>query len=148
MSRPRVVRDLVLAATLFCGAHLPAHDQWFVEEFRRGDVNEDGLVDVTDAVMILKVLFVGDTDLWCEDKADTDDSGVLDVTDSLYLLSFVYLGGDPIPEPYTLYGRDPSEDDLVSCGFWTPHGLGDSPGNLWIDFRDLNPPGAVEGWRA
>jgi hypothetical protein len=83
--------------------------------FRRADANEDGLVDMSDAISVFSVLFRGEGYFACRDSADANDDGNIDISDGIYLLNFLFRGGEDLPPP----GRetcdlDPSEDD-VSC---------------------------------
>lgn len=84
--------------------------------FRRGDVNEDGDVDISDVVAILGMLFLGSFAPPCEDAADIDDDGAVDITDPIALLMYLFNRGvpPPPPGPRTL-GIDPTPDDLT-CG--------------------------------
>jgi len=79
--------------------------------FRRGDVDDDGDLTLTDAVAILLGLFSGAT-FACADAADANDSGDLNLTDAIYLLNHLFLGGAPPPAPFETRGADPSEDTL------------------------------------
>lgn len=73
----------------------------------------DGIVDLTDAVRILRYLFLpGVQELACEKAADVDDNGNLEVTDSVYLLSHLFRGEAPPPAPFPTPGEDPTADDL------------------------------------
>jgi CD109 antigen len=84
-------------------------------KFRRGDSNNDGTVNLSDAVTALNYLFLG---VWnhpqsfCEDAADTNDDGTLNITDPIYILNFLFLGGRAPPEPYPDPGEDPTVDKL------------------------------------
>ena len=82
--------------------------------FNRGDVNDDGDSDVSDAVAILLHLFAGVGQLACLDAADVTDDGALDLTDSIYLLRYLFLGEQSIPAPSFTCGPDPTLDSL-SC---------------------------------
>jgi len=82
--------------------------------FRRGDVDFDGHLAITDAVLVLRFLFQGGF-LPCHDAADIDDLGSLDITDPILLLEFLYLGGDaPLP-PFPECGIDEIEDIMPVC---------------------------------
>ncbi len=87
-------------------------------EFRRGDSNTDGRVDVSDAVGTLGTLFLGGDALVCEDAADADDSGALDITDAVFTLGFLFLGGRAPgdPGPVTC-GADPTGDGLDCASY-------------------------------
>jgi len=81
-------------------------------EFRRGDPDGSGSLDLTDAVFILNYLFLAGTRPSCIDAADTDDSGSLDLTDAVYSLNFQFLAGPPFPFPGPIdCGADGSPDE-------------------------------------
>src|ERR1041384_5068 len=66
--------------------------------FRRGDVNEDGLVDLSDPLRTLSFLFAGTPPaLDCEKAADTNDDGRLDINDPVFLLGYLFLGAAEPP---------------------------------------------------
>jgi hypothetical protein len=83
-------------------------------EFRRGDPNGDGAVDISDAVAILNSLFLGTGKLSCQEAADGNDDGALDISDPVFLLSYLFQGGPPPAEPLAACGADPTPDGL-SC---------------------------------
>lgn len=76
------------------------------EEFLRGDVNTDGRVSVSDALMLRRWLFNGDRSPSCHHAADFDDSGNLNIADTIRLLNYLILGGDPPAAPYPDLGLD------------------------------------------
>ncbi|MBI4583248.1 MAG: right-handed parallel beta-helix repeat-containing protein [Planctomycetes bacterium] len=80
--------------------------------FRRGDANEDGDVDITDAIRVLEFLFLGGVEISCHDAADIDDSGAVDISDPIYLLQHLFLRGDPPLAPFPGCGGDPTADVL------------------------------------
>lgn len=81
--------------------------------FRRGDANGDGSVDISDGIFTLLALFLGTSEIPCDDAADADDTGVLDLTDSVYTFNYLFLCGDPPPAPGPLEcGSDPTPDAL------------------------------------
>lgn len=82
--------------------------------FRRGDVDQDGLVNVGDAIQLLGYLFQGAADPACEDGADVDDNGSLSIGDAVNLLSYLFAGGAPPAAPGPLAcGVDLTEDTLT-----------------------------------
>ena len=83
--------------------------------FRRGEVNEDERVDLSDAIAILGWLFLGGRVPRCEDAADTNDSGRVDLSDGVYLLGHLFLGGPEPPAPFSDPGLDPTPDELARC---------------------------------
>jgi len=91
--------------------------------FRRGDVNADGNVNLSDAVSILNYLFTGGEVPTCLKTSDTNDNGgaLPDLTDAVYLLNFLFAGGPGIPPPFDECGADPTpEGDELTCESYEP----------------------------
>ncbi len=65
----------------------------------RGDADDNGVLQLTDAIRILGFLFLGGTEPTCLDAADADDNGVLQLTDAIRILGFLFLGGAPPASP-------------------------------------------------
>jgi hypothetical protein len=70
-------------------------------------------VDISDAVMVLNILFLGDEKDDCDDALDFEDDGLINITDGIFLLNFLFLGGPPPPVPYPDCGTDPTADTLA-----------------------------------
>jgi hypothetical protein len=81
-------------------------------EFRRGDANLDGRLDISDPVTILRSQFHGDAPIRCDDAADTNDDGNIDISDASFAFNYLFLGGSPPPEPFAEVGSDPTPDPL------------------------------------
>ncbi len=83
--------------------------------FLRGDADENGTLNITDALVILGFLFGGSAAPTCHDAADVDDDGAVTISDAISLLSFLFQdeGGvrSPAP-PYPIPGFDATMDDL------------------------------------
>ena len=77
-----------------------------LRQFRRGDANSDGTVDLSDAVFVLTWLFSGSHTPQCLDSADTNFDEKHDLTDAVYVLGFLFQGGPEPPKPGS-----------ASCGF-------------------------------
>ena len=60
----------------------------------RGDLDRNGNLSLTDAVIILSFLFLGGDEPFCAPVADINSSGGLNITDAIYLLGFLFLGYD------------------------------------------------------
>jgi hypothetical protein len=87
--------------------------------FRRGDADVSGSVDLTDAIRILNVLFLGIGEIPCLDAADSDDSGGVNLTDAIRILNVLFLGIGEVPLPGTENcGTDPT-DDATGCAGYT-----------------------------
>ena len=104
-------------------------DQREVVPFIRGDTNFDRAIDISDPIMVLRYLFLGETrQIACADAADVDDNGSVDLTDSIYLLHWLFLDGrqprppgvkcaTPACERFLLEaGLESSSNDPFLCG--------------------------------
>jgi len=88
---------------------LEPHDASFV----RGDANDDGVVNLSDPIRILSMLFQGGGNLYCEDSADANDDGEINLTDPILILRTLFdgnVGGISAPYPYR--GFDPTSDEM------------------------------------
>jgi hypothetical protein len=80
--------------------------------FVRGDVDSDGQLLITDAILILDRLFLGGQALPCEKAADADDDGSLVLTDPILILGRLFLGDAALPPPGPDCGEDRTQDAL------------------------------------
>ena len=86
-------------------------------QFRRGDPNGDGVVDLSDSVCILSHVFAS-KDLDCKDAADVNDDMVLDLSDAVFGLGYVFNGTTTPPSPGPEEcGLDPGTTNL-GCEFY------------------------------
>ncbi|MCA8958869.1 MAG: hypothetical protein KDC38_00085 [Planctomycetes bacterium] len=83
--------------------------------FSRGDANDDGALDIADAIYLLNHLFVGGPGPHCESSADANDDDALDLGDVVTLLTAIFSGGAPLAPPYPNCGPDPTVGAL-DCG--------------------------------
>ena len=88
----------------------------FPPVFLRGDPNEDGRVDLSDAVSILRMLFGGRALPACEDRLDANDDGQLSIADAIHVLAYLFAGGPAPPAPFPVEGLDATEDALRCDG--------------------------------
>jgi len=63
--------------------------------FIRGDVNWDGLVDVTDVTYLTNYLFVGGPEPIPLESGDVNCDGAVDVVDVVYLINYLFISGPP-----------------------------------------------------
>jgi hypothetical protein len=82
------------------------------DTFLRGDVDDNGRMELTDAVRTLGALFLGWQSDGCDDAVDSNDDGVANISDPVYTLLHLFLGGPAPPPPFPERGADPSEDKL------------------------------------
>jgi hypothetical protein len=83
--------------------------------FVRGDVNQDGGIDIGDAIAILQHLFMHSGPLFCFDAADCNDDEDLNLADPVYLLMRLFANGPPLPPPAEC-APDPAGDTLDCRG--------------------------------
>jgi dockerin type I repeat protein len=82
--------------------------------FRRGDVDLDGKINITDAIILLQLAFGGLPDRHsCDEARDVNDDGSLDVTDAIVLIDWLFRSGPVLPEPFLECGLDRTPDALL-----------------------------------
>jgi hypothetical protein len=72
-----------------------------------GDVNDDGIANISDALAILEYIFSGGSEPPGLDRADVDCDTILNISDVVFLVSFIFSSG---PEPC-----DPDGDGIPDC---------------------------------
>jgi hypothetical protein len=82
---------------------------------RRGDVNNDRVVDVSDVVFLSSFLSNGAPAPSCLNRADANDDGMISGSDPVFLVVFLFNAGAPPPNPgpdndYCI--QDPTGDEL------------------------------------
>jgi len=82
--------------------------------FRRGDVDDDGRIDLADAVNLLGFLFSGGKAPSCPDSADVNDDGAIDISDAVGLLRYLFRNA-LLPAPGAQCGLDQTSDELGAC---------------------------------
>ena len=96
-----------------CASHPPCMSG----NFHRGDVRQNGRIDVTDAILILGFLF-GGSPVGCQEAADVDDDGQVLVTDAILLLRYLFSDGPPPAPPGPPgepCGLDPTGSPSLGC---------------------------------
>ena len=83
--------------------------------FIRGDVNADGNFDISDPIIIMGCLFLGDPCPRCTDATDANDDGLVDLSDPIHLLNWRFIDGPAPGAPFPTCGRDPLVDTLDDC---------------------------------
>ena len=85
--------------------------------FRRGDVDSNARVNLTDAVFLVNHLFLGGPGPACDDAADANDDGKLDLADAVVIANHLFKGGPALPHPgIEACGEDGEVDGLKECG--------------------------------
>ncbi len=81
-------------------------------EFRRGDTDGNGALEITDPINNLAFQFLGTFTPPCMDAADFDDNGKVEITDPIANLSHQFLGtAPPAPPGKETCGVDPTPLD-------------------------------------
>ncbi|MFP6739913.1 MAG: hypothetical protein VCD34_14370 [Planctomycetota bacterium] len=89
-------------------------------QFLRADSDDNGVVNLTDAIFTLNYLFLGGGEPACLDASDTDNNGLVQLTDAIFLLNYLFLGGGAPPAPTNRCGLDPEEPpDGIGCERFT-----------------------------
>ena len=83
-------------------------------DFRRGDVTEDGSLDISDPIAMLLHLFAGQPTT-CSDAHDANDDGSLNLADPIQLLGYLFQAGPPLAPPFASCGADPTTIDTLGC---------------------------------
>ncbi|MBI4585199.1 MAG: hypothetical protein HY717_14395 [Planctomycetes bacterium] len=87
--------------------------------FLRGDVNGDLEVDQSDAIVILKYLFLGRDPIGCLEAANANGTREVNIADPIYLLNWRFIGGPAPPPPFPRCGSAPAplgcEKPPASC---------------------------------
>jgi hypothetical protein len=68
--------------------------------YLRGDLTNNGEIEVVDAIAVLRYLFIGDFDPTCLEAANVNGSRQINITDPVVLLSWKFIGGVTIPPPF------------------------------------------------
>lgn len=83
--------------------------------FVRGDVNEDGVLNLVDVVVFLGGLFSGTPLIpLCQEAAETNGDSLIDLSDVIRLLDRLFVGGSPLPPPVGC-GPDPEPSTSLGC---------------------------------
>lgn len=80
--------------------------------YLRGDSNNDGRTNISDASHILSYLFKGGAPAPCAKAADVDASGEINLSDALVLFNYLFRQGEAPPAPFPGCGFDPSSSPL------------------------------------
>jgi hypothetical protein len=87
------------------------------QPFRRGDVDGDGRINVSDAVCIAWSLFGECSVLPCEKSRDINDDGTFNLADAISLLSYLFVRGPEPAIPFGECGPDPTADELTCVSY-------------------------------
>ncbi len=81
------------------GAYAPGDGGEERPQFRRGDADASGLLQLNDAIFVFNFLFLGGPDTTCQEAADADNNNRVELTDGIRVLNFLFTGGPPPVDP-------------------------------------------------
>jgi Dockerin type I domain len=100
------LRSAALCAGILLGVFAPAAASGQV--FLRGDVSDDGFVNIADVFDALVYIADAGPTPSVLAAADVNDNGVVEIADVCYLLNFIFPGGPAPPLPFPAPGIDPT----------------------------------------
>jgi len=89
------------------------------ERMRRGDVNADGRINISDPVFNLNYQFARGAAPSCLKTADVNDDGLINLADPIFELNYLFASGPVPPIPLAECGADPTPDALT-CESYPP----------------------------
>jgi hypothetical protein len=84
--------------------------------FVRGDSNQDGSVDISDAVFIIYRLYTYSGLFDCPNAVDSNDDNQTDLSDAIYILQYLFVGGPQMPHPFPAPGYDRNATSTENTG--------------------------------
>ncbi|MEM7167818.1 MAG: hypothetical protein AAF581_20370 [Planctomycetota bacterium] len=78
--------------------------------YRRGDCNDDALIDLADGIFLLVALFGGGPGPGCRDACDTNSDSNIDLGDPIAIISYLFAAGPAFAEPFPFCGNTASDD--------------------------------------
>ena len=108
---------LAISGSGACGETLPSASciaMCLPERFKRGDVNSDGTLDISDAIGTLNYLFQN-LPVVCLDAVDSNDDGAVDISDAISVLNYIFAGGPPPAAPGPSECGVDTTDDALDC---------------------------------
>jgi hypothetical protein len=75
--------------------------------FQRGDANGDGTTNISDSLLVLDHLFIGEREMSYLDTADANDDGEVNISDPISILSFLFPGEREIATPLSRLRHGP-----------------------------------------
>ena len=80
-----------------------------------GDVNRDGVVNISDAVALINYIFIPDPPIEIDCRADANGDGAINISDAVYIVNYVFVGGPPPVEGCCDFGY-PSGQKISDTG--------------------------------
>ncbi|HAK96713.1 MAG TPA: hypothetical protein DCM87_17400 [Planctomycetes bacterium] len=98
------------------GCDIAISDDPIEVRFIRGEINGDGRITISDAVMLLRYLFSGQFLPYdCPEAVDCNDDKSINVGDAIYLLGYQFSSGPQPPAPFPECGTVPADANFLGC---------------------------------
>jgi len=81
----------------FSGDYLPYFKTFTVTVGMRGDANNDGNINIADAVYLIEYIFKGGPEPVTMYQGDADGDNNLNISDAVYLINYIFKNGPPPP---------------------------------------------------
>jgi PKD repeat protein len=90
-------------------------------EFKRGDTNASGELNIADPVYLLSYLFADGAAMTCMETGDCNNDGDLNIADPIALLGYLFADNPPLPDPFDC-GLDPPDETPsdLTCESYEP----------------------------
>ena len=87
--------------------------------FIRGDGNDDGTLNLADAIFLINYFFDDGLASGCSSAADANSDFTVDLGDVIYLINHQFLDGDAPGSPWPSCGADPAGESGIDCDSYT-----------------------------
>ena len=116
VGNPRVAVVVVVAGTSIIPLTVDGSITFVEPQFRRGDGNVDGAVDIADVLFLGLHLFDPTVnDYPCREACETNGDAQIDIADMVYTLSYLFISGPPPGAPFPDCGPDPEPETGFGC---------------------------------
>ncbi len=88
-----------------------------IPEYRRGDANQDGSLNIADGIWILNAIFQDGPSFDCLGASDANSDSSQDASDAVYIFNHQFLNGPPPAAPQGSCGGDADPDPTDCAGY-------------------------------
>ncbi len=85
------------------------------EPFLRGDANDDGGLNLADAIYLIAYIFVDGEAPLCRSAANSNSDANVDIGDVIFIINHQFLAGPPPSAPYPTCGANSAGESGLSC---------------------------------
>lgn len=88
------------------------------QSFLRGDANDDGVLNLADAIFMINYFFADGFGPTCNSAADPNGDFAVDIGDVIYLINHQFLDGAQPVSPWPGCGADPAGESGLGCDLY------------------------------